>query len=120
MARLKTTIELETERLECARYAHGNYVMDTTRFLLPYARRSTDKQYFKSTMDKTEQSSELLEHARSLEWPLDKILPVFVENDVIKRKRKTSATISIDDPRDTQRDSSKQAEKQGARSFDLS
>ncbi len=97
MARLKTTIELEQERQELAKYIHGNYVMDKTRFLLPYARQSTDKQYFKSTMDKTEQSSELLEHAKMLEWPLDKILPVLVENDVIKRKRKTSGTISIDD-----------------------
>ena len=95
MARLKTTIELEQERQELAKYVHGNYVMDKTRFLLPYARQSTDKQYFKSMMDKTEQSSELLEHAKMLDWPLDKILPVFVEND--GNKRKTSGTISIDD-----------------------
>jgi len=94
MARLKTAVELEMERQELAKYAQGNYVMDKARLLLPYARQSTDRQYFKSMMDNTEQSSELLEHARALDWPLDKILPVFVENDGSK---KTSGTISIDD-----------------------
>ncbi len=92
----KSPEELEEERQELAKYALNSFVLDRTRLLLIYCRQSTDKQYFKSAKDNTEQRSELEEHARMLQWPVENIMPPFVENDVSKRG-KASGRISIDD-----------------------
>jgi DNA invertase Pin-like site-specific DNA recombinase len=96
MSRLKSAIELEVERQAIARYALGKEVqLDRTRLLYIYCRQSTDRQYFKSAKNATEQRLDLEDLARNeLQWPVDKII-VMVENDTKHKHGFTSGTKSI-------------------------
>src|SRR5437016_3957139 len=98
MARLKTRQQLDLERLELARYALGKETqLDRTRILYIYCRQSTDRQYFKSDKNNTQQRSELETIAfEALQWPRE-LVRIRVENDTKHKQGATSGTKSIQD-----------------------
>jgi DNA invertase Pin-like site-specific DNA recombinase len=96
MARLKTQAQLEQERLQLARYSFGKEVqLDRSRLLCIYCRQSTDRQYFKSDKNNTQQRSELEETAyTALQWPRE-LVSIRIENDVTHKQGATSGRKSI-------------------------
>ncbi len=100
MARLKTQLELEAERLETLQRLTGNYPIDhyTKRPALVYSRYSTARQVRDSIQNGLEQSKKLLQRADDLGWTHD-LLTLLVENQMTKngRIRSVSGTIPIED-----------------------
>lgn len=100
MARLKTQLELEAERLETLQRLTGNYPIGhyTKRPALVYSRYSTARQVRDSIQNGLEQSKKQLQRADDLGWTHD-LLTLLVENQMTKdgRIRSVSGTIPIED-----------------------
>jgi hypothetical protein len=94
-AKLKTQEQIEQERLEAARYALGNIVLDITKLLLIYARQSTSKQYVSNIYSAMEQRDGLLERASDMGWTRDEQRILYVENQLAK-KTHVSGALRID------------------------
>lgn len=95
MGRLKTHQQLEQERLDAARFALGNYIPDTNKLLLIYARQSSSKQYVSNIYSAMEQRDGLLERASVLGWTHDEQWILYVENQLAK-KTQVSGSLRID------------------------
>lgn len=95
MAKLKTKAQLEQERKEAAKYALGNYVPDTSKLLLIYARQSSSKQYVSNIYSAMEQRDGLLERASGMGWSNDEQWILYVENQLAK-KYQVSGSLRID------------------------
>jgi Resolvase, N terminal domain/Recombinase len=94
-ARLKTQAELEQERMEAARYALCNVVLNLEKLLLIYARQSSSKQYVSNIYSAIEQRDGLLERAYELGWTRDEQWILYVENQLAK-KTHVSGSLRID------------------------
>lgn len=98
MARLKSSLELESERLETLQKLTGNYPLPTDKPALVYSRYSTAKQVRDSIAAGLQQSEKLLTRADDLGWQRA-LLTLLIENQMTKdgRIRSVSGTIPIDD-----------------------
>jgi Resolvase, N terminal domain/Recombinase len=95
MARLKTQEQVDQERKDAARHAIGNFIPDTNKLLLIYARQSSSKQYVSNIYSAMEQRDGLLERASELGWISDEQRILYVENQLAK-KTHVSGSLRID------------------------
>jgi DNA invertase Pin-like site-specific DNA recombinase len=90
-----TRQQLEQERVDTARYALGNVMLNSEKLLLIYARQSSSKQYVSNIYSAMEQRDGLLERAYELGWMHNEQWILYVENQLAK-KTQVSGSLRID------------------------
>lgn len=98
MGKLKTTEQIEQERLEFIQRISGNYPLPAGRQALLYVRQSSTKQIFGNIYSGLQQTEDMIDRAVALGWSREQCT-IFIENNMTKdgKIRGVSGTIPVED-----------------------